>query len=103
MGPPGPLGAPGPQGPAAIADTGAGASGTSTPIRFITQSNGPGGLVCKLRCSEGEIIIAAVCNNHRPPKDATGEIIASYPGPDAATCNAQAPMEDACVAFCVKP
>ena len=102
MGPPGPAGAPGPQGPSAAADN-EGTSSSSAPIRFITQSNGPGGLVCKLRCSEGEIIMAAVCNNHRPPADATGEIIASYPGPDAATCIAQAPMEDACAAFCVKP
>ena len=47
--------------------------------------------------------MAAVCNNHRPPQGATGEIIASYVGPDAATCTSQAPMEDACAALCVKP
>ena len=102
MGPPGPAGASGSQGAANVADKD-GAPGGAVPIRFITQSNGPGGLVCKLRCADGEIIMAAVCNNHRPPKDATSEIIASYVGPDAATCTALAPMEDACAAFCVKP
>jgi hypothetical protein len=62
-------------------------------------------LACKLKCSDGEIIMAAVCNNHRPSKDAPGggEIIATYVGPDAATCTAQAQMEDGCAAFCVKP
>jgi Collagen triple helix repeat (20 copies) len=102
MGPPGPAGAPGSQGPSATAEKDE-TSSPSVPIRFITQSNGPGGLVCKLRCSDGEIIMAAVCNNHRPPQDTTAEIIASYVGPDAATCTAQAPMEDACAAFCAKP
>ena len=101
-GPPSQPGASGPQGAADLADKN-GAPGAAVPIRFITQSNGPGGLVCKLRCSNGEIIMAAVCNNHRPPKDGAGEIIASYVGPDAATCTATAPMEDACAAFCVKP
>ncbi len=114
VGPQGPAGPPGPPGSAGPADgigpQGlAGAAGkeespsTSVPIRFISQSNGPGGEVCKLRCAEGELIMAAVCNNHRPPQGATGEIIASYVGPDAATCTSQAPMEDACAAFCVKP
>ncbi|WP_407155446.1 hypothetical protein [Bradyrhizobium sp. STM 3557] len=80
-------------------------STATAPIRFITQSNGPGGQVCKLKCAEGELIMAAVCNNHRPPQSAAtgGEIIASYVGPDAATCTSQAPMEDACAAICVKP
>jgi hypothetical protein len=74
-------------------------------IRVVTQSNGPGGQICKLRCAEGEIIMAAVCNNHRPPQEApnSGEIIAAYTGPDAATCTAPAPMEDACAALCIKP
>jgi collagen triple helix repeat protein len=109
MGPAGPVGPPGsggassPQGPAAGIANKDGTPAASAPIRLITQSNGPGGLVCKLRCSDGELIMAAVCNNHRPPKDAAGEIVASYSGPDAATCTAQAPMEDACAAFCVKP
>jgi len=102
MGPPGPAVASGSQGPSATAEKDE-TSSPSVPIRFITQSNGPGGLVCKLRCSDGEIIMAAVCNNHRPPQDTTAEIIASYVGPDAATCTAQAPMEDACAAFCAKP
>jgi hypothetical protein len=30
---------------------------------------GPGGSVCKLRCADGEIIMAASGNDHRPPKD----------------------------------
>ena len=117
QGPAGPAGPPGPAGPAgkdAIASSAEAKDATpsspstpstSGPIRFITQSNGPGGQVCKLRCGEGEIIMAAVCNNHRPPQGASngGEIIASYVGPDAATCTAQAPMEDDCAALCVKP
>jgi hypothetical protein len=111
QGPAGPAGPPGPPGPAgkdAIASSAAvqeGASGAAAPIRFITQSIGPGGQVCKLKCAEGELIMAAVCNNHRPTQSAPngGEIIATYVGPDAATCTSQAPMEDACAAICVKP
>jgi Collagen triple helix repeat (20 copies) len=108
QGPAGPAGPPGPPGPAgkdASASSAAAAPAASAPIRFIIQSNAPGGQVCKLRCAEGEIIMAAVCNNHRPPQEASngGEIIASYVGPDAATCTSQAPMEDACTALCVKP
>jgi hypothetical protein len=108
QGPAGPAGPPGPPGPAgndASPSSATTASNAAVPIRFITQSNGPGGLVCKLRCAEGEVIMAAVCNNHRPPSDAANgsEIIASYVGPDAATCASQAPMEDACAALCVKP
>jgi hypothetical protein len=108
MGPAGPAGPPGPPGATGAQETAPAAAGNDTsgaavPVRAITQSNGPGGLVCKLRCSEGEIIMAAVCNNHQPAKDGTGEIIASYSGPDAATCTAQAPMEDDCAALCVKP
>ena len=111
----GPAGPPGPPGPAGKDDSVSGATATSTatapiptattPIRFITQSIGPGGQVCKLKCAEGELIMAAVCNNHRPPQDASNgsEIIASYVGSDAATCTSQAPMEDACAALCVKP
>ena len=113
-GPQGPAGPPGPPGPAGkdgsastatAASNAPAASTASAPIRFITQSIGPGGQICKLRCPEGEIIMAAVCNNHRPPQDASngGEIIASYVGPDAATCTSQTPMEDACTALCVKP
>jgi Collagen triple helix repeat (20 copies) len=118
QGPAGPAGPPGPQGPAGpagkdantspVAKESAGkesAPGAAAPIRLITQSNGPGGQVCKLRCGENEIIMAAVCNNHRPPQDAPNgsEIIATYTAPDAATCTSQAPMEDACAALCVKP
>src|SRR5689334_12922810 len=108
QGPAGPAGPPGPPGPAgtdASGSTAAAASAASAPIRFITQSNGPGGQVCKLKCAEGELIMAAVCNNHLPLQGAPngGEIIASYVGPDAATCTSQAPMENACAAFCVKP
>jgi hypothetical protein len=102
IGPPGPASSPGPQGPAGVAGKD-GAPGAATSIRVITQPNGPDGLACKLKCSDGEIIMAAVCNNHRPPKEATGEVLATYVGPDAATCTAQAQMEDACAAFCVKP
>ena len=107
MGPAGPAGPPGPPSAAASQASAAPASKDATPaalpIRAISQSNGPGGLVCELRCSEGEVIMAAVCNNHRPAMGATGEVIASYVGPNAATCTAQTPMEDACAALCVKP
>ena len=104
----GPAGPPGPPGPAGKDASVSGATAPSpatAPIRFITQSTGPGGQVCKLKCAEGELIMAAVCNSHRPPQDAanSGEIIASYVGSDAATCTSQAPMEDACTALCVKP
>jgi hypothetical protein len=110
MGPAGPIGLPGPAGvPGAQGPAGApgndGVPGSSAPLRFITQSNGPGGLVCKLRCADGELIMAAVCNNHRPAGDTPNgsEIAATYTGQDAATCTASAPMEDACAALCVKP
>jgi len=107
-GPAGPPGPPGPAGKDASASSAVvqeGALGAAAPIRFITQSNGPGGQVCKLKCAEGELIMAAVCNNHRPTQSAAngGEIIASYVGSDAATCTSQEPMEDACAALCVKP
>lgn len=104
-GDPGKDGAAGPAGPVGPA----GPPGQAAPssVRMITQANSQNNSVCEMNCNAGEIIMSAVCNNHRPPGPAGtvgAEIIATYTAKDTAKCATSDPagMSDSCVALCAK-
>ena len=95
-GPQGAAGLTGPQGPEGTPGT-----NPAALIRMIKQANTQNNSICELECRPDEIIMSAVCNNHRPSGISNSEIIPTYAGQRNATCRGS-DMGDSCVALCAK-
>jgi hypothetical protein len=93
-GPAGPAGAPGPAGPA----------GATASVRIPPPGNCSSPDTCKVQCAANEVMIAAVCNNHKAREGQSNADEPKYeqtPGGTIARC--PAPAGDSIVALCVKP
>lgn len=64
-----------------------------SPVRLISCSNSVDGTLCTLRCGKGEVIMSAVCNNHK------GNIAARYLDATSAECRGVG-MNDSGLALC---
>ena len=105
-GPAGPAGAPGAKGDRG--ETGpagpAGAAGAAANVRIPPSGNCSSPDTCKVQCAANEVMIAAVCNNHKARDGQSNADEPKYEQTSAGTvARCPAPASDAMVALCVKP
>jgi hypothetical protein len=99
----GETGAAGPAGAAGAAGV-AGPAGPAANVRIPSPGNCSSADTCKVQCAANEVMIAAVCNNH---KARDGQSNADEPKyeqtPEGTIARCPAPAGDSIVALCVKP
>lgn len=96
-GPAGPAGAPGPAGPA-------GPAGAAASVRIPPPGNCSSPDTCKVQCAANEVMIAAVCNNHKAREGQSNADEPKYEQtPSGTIARCPAPAGDSIVALCVKP
>jgi hypothetical protein len=105
-GPAGSAGSAGAAGPAGVAGPAgpAGAAGVAANVRIPAVGNCASSETCKVQCEPAEVMMAAVCNNHKPREGQAAADEPKYEYSSAGTvARCPSPAGDSMVALCVKP